>query len=466
MNVVRLIEGREAISVRAIALLTNWRFLTPDVLAQLLAGNSVGCGTVLGELQAFHLQNGKAQPIPKDWWRRWAVPELQALDEKIEATELSHTVGHLEWKEKSLLLLPPGTFVWKDDFQKLHARNWDARFRSLCGVPLVKYGNKIKPELKPKVAAGISRALEELAEWLEPDFSPFITPALGAIVLEGFEAQQAATLGLVQTTNAEAPDASERAMAERKVKMATVLEQLRPLVHRHEKGVEQKRGHAARKLYTAIVSLENPSALERVKGLKDTQSVVSSGQKLVGAIGERHQVIRGDTIPQFPGKTVPAESASDVLVIAEPSIADLEVHATEEKVQTKIEIEARLRAVVGQQFQPEATTPSTAPERAESASDGVEPDKAGLGWSLKTSIQRTPGYRWPLYQALKAAHVARQPCPKAQQLLDMWKSKPPDGLKVIQMSTRDELQYRLETGEMRIATVKHIQAVIKDLLAE
>jgi hypothetical protein len=38
----------EAIPVRAIPLLTNWRFLTPDVLAQLLAGNSVGSGTARG----------------------------------------------------------------------------------------------------------------------------------------------------------------------------------------------------------------------------------------------------------------------------------------------------------------------------------------------------------------------------------------------------------------------------------
>ena len=110
--------------------------------------------------------------------------------------------------------------------------------------------------------------------------------------------------------------------------------------------------------------------------------------------------------------------------------------------------------------------PDTPPVVAVGASGGVETDKVEPVWSLKTSIERSPGYRWPTYQALKDAKIAGQPCPKAQHLLDKWKLTPPNGLKVIQLPRRDELEYELETGAKKYATVKQIQAVIKGLLSE
>ena len=106
------------------------------------------------------------------------------------------------------------------------------------------------------------------------------------------------------------------------------------------------------------------------------------------------------------------------------------------------------------------------PAVAADASDGVEPDKVEPVWRLKTSIKRLPGYRWQTYQALQDAHIAGQPCPKAQHLLDTWKLAPPNGLKVIQLPRRDELEYELETGEKKRTTVKQIQAVIQGLLSE
>ena len=109
---------------------------------------------------------------------------------------------------------------------------------------------------------------------------------------------------------------------------------------------------------------------------------------------------------------------------------------------------------------------SQVPEVVESAFGALQADKAGPVWGLKTSIQRVPGYRWHVYQAMKAAHIAGQPCPKAQQLLDTWKLKPPDRLKVIQLPNRDELEYRLETGKTKTATVRQIQAVIRNLLSK
>ena len=116
--------------------------------------------------------------------------------------------------------------------------------------------------------------------------------------------------------------------------------------------------------------------------------------------------------------------------------------------------------------QPQEGKVETSPVVDERVSIGLGAGNAGKGWSLKPSIQRTPGYRWPLYEFLRTAHTAGQFCPKAQHVLDAWKLAPPCGLSVIQLPTRDELEYELETGKKKRANVKGIQAVIKDLLAE
>ena len=326
LNVVVVIDGREAIPVRAIPLLTNWKFLSPDVLAQVLAGHGVDRTFVFGDLQAFHLQNGKVRPIPKDWWESWPARELQALSEKIGATELSHDVGYQQWRDESLPLLPAGSFVWKNEFVELHGRNWDNRFRTLSCANLDEDEDEKSPPIDSKHAAFIRQALEILDKWREPDFSPFIRPALGAVVMEGLEPQQAATLGLMRASRAEPPDASERAMAERKVKMAALLEQMKSAVYRQASAeadeAERQSENAANELYRAKALLENPSALGSVKGLKDAESEVASRQKKVDAIAERNRVMRGDIFPEPPPEPVPTESASDDVKLAKAGPVD------------------------------------------------------------------------------------------------------------------------------------------------
>lgn len=89
-----------------------------------------------------------------------------------------------------------------------------------------------------------------------------------------------------------------------------------------------------------------------------------------------------------------------------------------------------------------------------------EPYKAGPGWSLKTSIERAPGYRWPLYQVLKAAHLAGQPCPNARDVLHSWTLKPPPDVQVMP----DGVKYNDGLGNLKEANLKAIQQAIKNLL--
>lgn len=117
----------------------------------------------------------------------------------------------------------------------------------------------------------------------------------------------------------------------------------------------------------------------------------------------------------------------------------------------------------------QATIPSlatTAPVVAESiatASDGPAQLTTAPAWALITSLERTPGYRWPLYQFLREAHVAGKPCPKAQEVLDAWKLNPPSGLAVIKKGRIDLLEYERFEGGKKTADSRAIQASIKGL---
>ena len=115
-----------------------------------------------------------------------------------------------------------------------------------------------------------------------------------------------------------------------------------------------------------------------------------------------------------------------------------------------------------EQNEPAQDTATPAPVGAISASGGVMPAAAPT-WSLRTSIERTPGYRWPLYQFLKDAYVTGKPCPKAQDVLDAWKLNPPFGLKVIKSGRRDALEYELIYGGKKTVDAKAIQASISGL---
>lgn len=101
--------------------------------------------------------------------------------------------------------------------------------------------------------------------------------------------------------------------------------------------------------------------------------------------------------------------------------------------------------------------PNAAPEAAESASG--EPVGKG-GWRLKASIARAPGYRWPLYQVLRAAHLAGKPCPKARAVLDIWSENPPPEVQVMS----DGVKYNDGLGNPKEANLKAIQQSIKNLL--
>ena len=86
--------------------------------------------------------------------------------------------------------------------------------------------------------------------------------------------------------------------------------------------------------------------------------------------------------------------------------------------------------------------------------------EAGPGWTLKPSLKRSPAYRWPLYQVLKAAHIEGQPCPGPRDVLEVWKLNPPPDIQVMP----DGVKYNDALGNPKEANLKAIRQAIKNLL--
>lgn len=133
MQVTIEINGRQALPVRAIPLLTDWCGLSPVKLAQILAGESDHWPSFDG-LTAHRLHSdGSIEPIPPRWWASWVVDKLQAASDTIKANRISHATGKQQWRSESLAQLPAGVFVWRDEFETAHTMEYGpegARARS------------------------------------------------------------------------------------------------------------------------------------------------------------------------------------------------------------------------------------------------------------------------------------------------------------------------------------------------
>ena len=128
-----------------------------------------------------------------------------------------------------------------------------------------------------------------------------------------------------------------------------------------------------------------------------------------------------------------------------------------------LEIPRELAALTVPRGDHQKAATKNSPDAAPSAPKGLEPN-AGLGWSLKapTDIKRAGGYRWALYRVLKAAHDAGKPCPKAREVLEIWRANPALYNEVKVMS--DGVKYDNGEGIRKDANLRAIQKAIAYLL--
>ena len=113
MNIIFSIKGREAIPVRAIPFVTGWS-MSPEIVASSLAHKDPA--PKLREIAAYHLlvDDEFAKVLPKEW--DGVEAELQNLSDTLKAKEVVEFESYPTWRHESILLLPAGLFVWKDEF--------------------------------------------------------------------------------------------------------------------------------------------------------------------------------------------------------------------------------------------------------------------------------------------------------------------------------------------------------------
>ena len=124
MNVVVLIDGREAIPVRAIPLLTDWMVLSPDQVVRILAGDDLHWQAFEGFAAYCLRPDGGTEQISPRRWKSWFVGKLQATSDAIKAQQISHETGYQQWRCESLAQLPAGVFVWRDEFEASYVREY------------------------------------------------------------------------------------------------------------------------------------------------------------------------------------------------------------------------------------------------------------------------------------------------------------------------------------------------------
>jgi hypothetical protein len=170
MNCIVELDGREAIPVRAIPYITGWG-LSPDVVASSFAQKDTGFER-LGDLRAFHVSpdGSIGDMLPRDWDN--IEDELEAFHLKLEAKNPDHRITRPEWFRRSIPLLPPCCFVWRDEFEEKYQSSLQGRFF---------------------VSGGKAARLDE-AEDLRPgerefNYNPRIPPEMIEAVFEGFPGQ-------------------------------------------------------------------------------------------------------------------------------------------------------------------------------------------------------------------------------------------------------------------------------------
>jgi hypothetical protein len=179
VNVIIKVNGREAIPVRALPLLSDYKTMSPDVVAKAFAGKNERGGFV--GLCAYRMECGVVVPIAKRWWQTGPCQKLDALSATIHAEERPaeneteneyknrHARELAKWRDKSLDLLPAGVFVFKDEYEGIYSNEF-------------KYGSYYfrGDDRKP---------LSELehSERIALDYSPFIEDTIATSIFAGFE---------------------------------------------------------------------------------------------------------------------------------------------------------------------------------------------------------------------------------------------------------------------------------------
>ena len=191
MDVTTLIDGREAIPIRAIPFVTGGK-ITPDLVASIFAH------TDQWELRRngvapYHLsRDAKYSPmLPKEW----DVIELdfKLLLKKFIAAQKIDQEHHSIRERDSISMLPPASFVWKDDFEKAFQNAYSTQnyeiLNERSGDRELNFSPYIPHDLQETVMEGFPRTEETVTQrWPWGDYETPLLRILAAAVSQCVDA--------------------------------------------------------------------------------------------------------------------------------------------------------------------------------------------------------------------------------------------------------------------------------------
>lgn len=157
MKATLLINGRDAVPVRAIPFVTGWR-LSPDALIKDLARHEHR-QRHKEYLRAYQFDPVHSHPeiLPAEWDQ--VLVQLNALENRLDLgfAEWSELISYAQWRDQSPAVLPKGCFVWRDEFDEAMKRG------------------------------RLTAALHEHEKELTWNYFPLVPEDMAAIIMEGFD---------------------------------------------------------------------------------------------------------------------------------------------------------------------------------------------------------------------------------------------------------------------------------------
>lgn len=413
MNLVVEIDGRAAIPVRAIPLLTNWETMSPDVVAMALAWDDHFYQ--FKGLCAYSVENGVAgAAIDATWWENFPCRKLTALSEQIKATEISHEVGYDEWRSKALPVLPAGVFVWKDEFEPRY---------------YIRYGPNGTTFLLP--GDGGKMSSDEQDRRVKLNFEPFIHDVeVGRCAMQGFEAFRNETpcqdtppdltirlpVGTKTVPVVDIPTLIAVAKYPRMLTTGTLPE-----------GAKELAGDEAGRIQNVQLY-----KLEMEHNIELTQALEKGARRQSGG--------------------VPAYSILDGRICTSvEKFSDCYVEIDDFKAYIETTFRGKLKVQIGDKF-PAGVIQSVT---VSPLSDAVRAQ-----WELPMP-KRLQGYGRPLYEFLKKARVGGHAIPTARDVLDAWRDEPPPEVFEVM---NDELKYYGAKGQCKPADLEAIRKAIRRMI--
>lgn len=543
-SLVVRVGDREALPVRAIPYVTGWT-ISPDVVATNFAREAGAPFEKLQNTDTYHLVDGRpVKLLPKEWDRY--VAALKGLEAALRAEFEEHEEfanddrGYAAWVSQSAGKLPPGVFVWLDEFAADFKRDYGPERLNILGErdgdrelnlsPFLENEtlNMVLEDFTTRTPLLTHRSDDIVASFAEHVLNgrlidwrywvqsmPTLAPSEACRLMAGLDPDLFGDL----TARPVPKNDPSRACAEvRRMERLALAEgrgRLSPVEWYRwalERDFSVHRGfflaaygrHLRENETQILANMPRPEAnrWERARVMGDGQREVSmdcAGRRssvsmtfpdFVAEVEERLARWRCGRYEVVEAAQVLADfAAMDARQLAEQMDAAIHAgkltyrlnnirvdrqHIPQEQLWRRIvfqeDVNAWLAAeAIGNELRLEYPYPDApAPMRAatlvesegEASTESMErpPEPASEpAWTLRAP-KRHQGYSWPLYQFLKAAHIAGAPKPKARDVLEAFKEKKPS--EIIQVN-HDGFSYLDAKGNAKPADLDAITEAIR-----